>query len=64
MISPPLPSSVINDPEEQRTCLNLGKRAGLDVATITKSVVEQIRNIGMVTKETNIGGWALIGVSC
>ena len=29
-------------------CLDLGKRVGLDIAAITKSVVEHIRNIGMV----------------
>ena len=38
----------LSDPEEQRRCLDLGKEAGLDIPVITKSVVEQIRNIGVV----------------
>ena len=38
----------LSDPEEQRKCLDLGKQAGLNIPVITKSVVEQIRNIGVV----------------
>lgn len=39
----------IDDPVEQKQCLNLGKEAGLNVAVITKSVVEHIRNTGVVS---------------
>ena len=39
----------IDDPIEQKQCLDLGKEAGLDVAVITKSVVEHIRNTGVVS---------------
>ena len=39
----------IEDPSEQKQCLDLGKEAGLDVAVITKSVVEHIRNTGLVS---------------
>ena len=39
----------VQDPEDQRMCLELGKEAGLDVAAITKEVVENIRNTGMVS---------------
>ncbi len=38
----------LNDPVEQRKCLDLGKKEGLNIALITKSVVERIKNIGMV----------------
>lgn len=38
----------IEDPSEQKQCLDLGKEAGLDVAVITKNVVEHIRNTGLV----------------
>ena len=44
----------VQDPEDQRMCLELGKEAGLDVAAITKEVVENIRNTGMVST------WALL----
>ena len=40
----------IDDPVEQKQCLDLGKEAGLNVAVITKSVVEHIRNTGVVSK--------------
>ena len=39
----------IENPNEQKQCLDLGKEVGLDVAIITKSVVEHIRNTGMVS---------------
>jgi hypothetical protein len=39
----------IDDPIEQKQCLDLGKEAGLNVAVITKSVVEHIRNTGVVS---------------
>ncbi len=42
------PCSGLSDPEEQRRYLDLGKKAGLNIPIITKSVVEQIRNIGVV----------------
>ena len=35
----------INVTDEQKRCLDLGKEAGLDIAAITKSVVENIRNM-------------------
>lgn len=37
------------DPGEQRECLELGSEAGLDIAVITKSVVEHMRNTGPVS---------------
>ena len=40
--------SGIEDPVEQKQCLDLGKEAGLDVAVVTKTVVEHIRNTGVV----------------
>ena len=39
----------IEDPVEQKACLDLGKEAGLDVAVVTKTVVEHIRNTGVVS---------------
>ena len=39
----------IEDPSQQKQCLDLGKEVGLDVAIITKSVVEHIRNTGLVS---------------
>ena len=44
----------ISDPGEQRACLDLGKEAGLDIAAITKSVVEQIRNMGVVSARLGV----------
>ena len=38
----------VQDSEDQRMCLELGKEVGLDIAAITKEVVENIRNTGMV----------------
>ena len=38
----------MQDSEDQRMCLELGKEVGLDIAAITKEVVENIRNTGMV----------------
>lgn len=35
----------INVTDEQKKCLELGREAGLDIAAITKSVVENIRNM-------------------
>ena len=44
----------VQDPEDQRMCLELGKEVGLDIAAITKEVVENIRNTGMVS------AWAVL----
>ena len=46
----------IQNPRDQRLCLDLGKKAGLDIAVITKSVVEQIRNTGLVRRPALPGG--------
>jgi len=40
----------VQDLEHQRTCLELGRDAGLDVAVITKEVVENIRNTDLVSR--------------
>ena len=40
----------VQDSKDQRMCLELGKDAGLDVAVITKEVVENIRNTGLVSR--------------
>lgn len=50
----------LSDPEEQRKCLDLGKKAGLNIPVITKSVVEQIRNIDMVRVITCILGMCVV----
>ena len=44
--------------EEQRHCLELGKEAGLDIAMVTKAVVETIRDTGVVSCEGTCGGGA------
>lgn len=44
----------VQDSEDQRMCLELGKEVGLDIAAITKEVVENIRNTGMVS------AWAVL----
>ena len=38
----------VEEQEQRRLCLQLGKEAGLDLAVITKSVVENIRDLGTV----------------
>lgn len=46
--------SGVHDERQQRHCLQLGKEAGLDIALVTKAVVENIRAMGTVS-----GNWSV-----
>ena len=41
--------SGVQEEDQQRHCLQLGKEAGLDIAMVTKAVVENIRDTEMVS---------------
>ena len=41
--------SGVQDEDQQRYCLQLGREAGLDIAMVTKAVVENIRDTEMVS---------------
>lgn len=41
--------SGVQEEDQQRHCLQLGKDAGLEIALVTRAVVENIRGMGMVS---------------